>query len=88
MADDKPGVDVCGQAVGNGGTWLTSELIANGFLSESQEEGLNGYTRYFDECSGVPFLASNTTFISYDDTQSTLKKTQWAKDSGLAGVYL
>lgn len=86
-ADDKPGVDVCGQATSWGGTWMVKELIDNGFLSKSEKEGLNGFTLYQDECSGVPFLASNSTLISFDGTQSSVNKAKWARESGLGGIY-
>lgn len=29
------------------------ELVENGWLSEDEKEGLNGYVLYQDECSGV-----------------------------------
>ncbi|KAG0147314.1 hypothetical protein CROQUDRAFT_715110 [Cronartium quercuum f. sp. fusiforme G11] len=86
IADDKPGVDICGQTVGNGGLWMFKELIENGFLSEDEKEGMNGYVLYQDECSGVPFLANNMTLISYDDTQSSVRKAKWARESGLSGI--
>jgi chitinase len=53
IADDKPGVDVCGKEQKWGGSFLTTELISNGWLSKDQKTGLNGYKRYFDECSGT-----------------------------------
>ncbi|PLW34681.1 hypothetical protein PCANC_12228 [Puccinia coronata f. sp. avenae] len=85
--DDKPGVDVCGQKTGNGGSWHVDEIVAAGFLSEDETSGGKGFTRYYDECSGEPFLASNTTLISYDDTASTVAKVVYAKSKGLGGVF-
>ncbi|KAA1083695.1 hypothetical protein PGT21_004191 [Puccinia graminis f. sp. tritici] len=85
--DDKPGTDICGQKTDYGGSWFTQELVESGFLSEDESSGGNGYTRYYDDCSGEPFLASNTTLISYDDTASTVAKVKYANSKGLAGVF-
>jgi len=85
--DDRPGVDVCGQKTGNGGTWLARELIENGFLSEDERKGGKGFTRYYDECSGEPFLASDTTLITYDDTESTVAKVEYARSKDLGGIF-
>ncbi|KAA1096351.1 hypothetical protein PGT21_013836 [Puccinia graminis f. sp. tritici] len=84
--DDEPGVDDCGKKTGWGGIWLVKELVQDGFLSKDEMHGMKGFTRYYDACSGQPFLASNTTMISYDDTQSTLAKVKYAKSKGLGGV--
>jgi hypothetical protein len=50
--DDKPGTDICGNAQNWGGSFLVTELISNGWLSKDQKKGINGYTRYYDSCSG------------------------------------
>ncbi|EFP78196.2 uncharacterized protein PGTG_04152 [Puccinia graminis f. sp. tritici CRL 75-36-700-3] len=84
--DDEPGVDDCGKKTGWGGIWLVKELVQDGFLSKDEMHGMKGFTRYYDACSGQPFLARNTTMISYDDTQSTLAKVKYAKSKGLGGV--
>ncbi|MBW0497083.1 hypothetical protein O181_036798 [Austropuccinia psidii MF-1] len=85
--DDKPGKDICGQTTGWGGTWLVSELVENGILSEDQSSGGKGFTRYYDECSGEPFLVSNTTLISYDDINSTITKVEYAKSKNVSGIF-
>ncbi|KAI9614921.1 hypothetical protein H4Q26_009319 [Puccinia striiformis f. sp. tritici PST-130] len=85
--DDKPGTDVCGQQTTYGGSWLTRELVQDGYLSQDETSGGKGYTKYYDECSGEPFLASDTTLISYDDTESTVSKVVYAKSKGLGGIY-
>lgn len=85
--DDQPGVDICGAATTWGGSFLVNELISNGWLSKDMKKGKNGYTRYFDDCSGTPFLTNGEYFISYDDKQSTWGKARYAKEKNLAGVY-
>ncbi|POW06965.1 hypothetical protein PSHT_10137 [Puccinia striiformis] len=70
-----------------GGSWLTRELVQDGYLSQDETSGGKGYTKYYDECSGEPFLASDTTLISYDDTESTVSKVVYAKSKGLGGIY-
>jgi chitinase len=47
-----------------------------------------GYTRYYDEISGVPYLYNPTSnvFISYDDEQSIALKAAYVRDQNLAGV--
>ncbi|MEK3683050.1 glycosyl hydrolase family 18 protein [Paenibacillus sp. FSL R10-2736] len=48
----------------------------------------NGYTRYWNNTSKVPYLynPSNQTFISYDDVESIGYKTSYLKSKGLAGA--
>ncbi|WAQ87963.1 hypothetical protein PtA15_9A87 [Puccinia triticina] len=85
--DDQPGLDVCGQRTGHGGSWLVNELVYAGFLSEDETSGGKGYKRYYDDCSGEPFLASETTLITYDDTASTVAKVAYANSKNLGGVF-
>lgn len=85
--DDKPRVDICGQQQGWGGSWLVSELVERGFLNEDQTSGGNGFTKYYDACSEEPFLVSNSTLISFDDTESTVAKVVLAKTKNLGGIY-
>ncbi|TNY18602.1 chitinase, partial [Rhodotorula diobovata] len=51
-------------------------------------KGLNGYTRYYDDCAQTPFLfnPSKKHYISYDDAQSARVKTSYAMREGLGGV--
>ncbi|WP_379134727.1 glycosyl hydrolase family 18 protein [Paenibacillus sp. sgz500958] len=48
----------------------------------------NGYTRYWNNVSKVPYLynPSNQTYISYDDVESFGYKTSYIKSKGLAGA--
>ncbi|WP_342437015.1 glycosyl hydrolase family 18 protein [Paenibacillus sp. FSL L8-0436] len=48
----------------------------------------NGYTRYWNNTSKVPYLynPSTQTFISYDDAESIGYKTSYIKTKGLAGA--
>ncbi|PLW21465.1 hypothetical protein PCANC_00299 [Puccinia coronata f. sp. avenae] len=85
--DDKPGHDVCGQPQAWGGSFLVRELVRRGWLSKDQKHGLNGYTRYFDECSGEPFLTNGKYLISYDDEDSTIAKAKFAKEKNMGGIY-
>ncbi|PLW24120.1 hypothetical protein PCASD_06702 [Puccinia coronata f. sp. avenae] len=85
--DDKPGTDICGNAQNWGGSFLVTELISNGWLSKDQKKGINGYTRYYDSCSGQPFLTNGKYFITYDDEFSTVDKAKYAKKQQLGGIY-
>lgn len=48
----------------------------------------NGYTRYWNNTSKVPYLynPSTQTYISYDDVESLGYKTSYLKSKGLAGA--
>ncbi|KAA1070802.1 hypothetical protein PGT21_024193 [Puccinia graminis f. sp. tritici] len=85
--DDKPGKDICGNAQNWGGSFLVNELISNGWLTPDQKHGANGYQRYYDSCSGQPFLTNGKYFITYDDQFSTVDKAKFAKQNGLGGIY-
>lgn len=87
IADDKPGFDSCGNKRGWGGSFLTTELISNGWLSKDMKTGRNGYKRHFDKCSGTPFLTNGKYFITYEDHQTSVRKAEWAKEHELAGVF-
>ncbi|KAG0148163.1 hypothetical protein CROQUDRAFT_714721 [Cronartium quercuum f. sp. fusiforme G11] len=86
--DDKPGKDVCGVMNGWAGIWLVKELISNHWLSANEASGENGYRRYFDECSGEPFLTNGTYFFSYDDQFSLRAKANFTKHAHLAGMFI
>lgn len=51
-------------------------------------EGINGFIRYWDPVAKAPYLynATDSLFISYDDTVSVRLKTQYAIDTGLGGI--
>ncbi|KAA1070797.1 hypothetical protein PGT21_024092 [Puccinia graminis f. sp. tritici] len=69
------------------GSFLVNELISNGWLTPDQKHGANGYQRYYDSCSGQPFLTNGKYFITYDDQFSTVDKAKFAKQNGLGGIY-
>ncbi|KAG0147311.1 hypothetical protein CROQUDRAFT_106508 [Cronartium quercuum f. sp. fusiforme G11] len=87
QTDDKPGLDVCGNQTTAGGIWRFNELLQVGYLTKDGKNGNGGFTRHFDNCSGTPYLVKNTTLISYDDEESTIEKTKFAKKNNLAGVF-
>ncbi len=47
-----------------------------------------GYTRYWDQIAGAPYLYNPTTkvWITYEDTESLLLKGNYVKDKGLGGM--
>ena len=67
-------------AAGNGS--VTYKSIVN------QDLLSNGFTRYWHEGSGVPYLfnAETSTFISHDDEESIALKAQYIRDQGLGGA--
>ncbi|KAH9824715.1 family 18 glycoside hydrolase [Melampsora americana] len=85
--DDRPGKDVCGVKTNWGGLWTVKELMEKGYLSQDQLQGGNGYKRYFDECSGTPFLTNGKYFFSYDDRVSVAAKAKFARSKGLSGIF-
>jgi len=44
--------------------------------------------RHWDASSSVPWQASESTFITYEDTQSVRLKVEYAKGLGLAGIMI
>lgn len=48
--------------------------------------GKDGFTRYWDPVSKVPYLYNGTIFITYDDPESIKAKVEYAKTMGLGGV--
>lgn len=46
----------------------------------------NGYRRYWDELAKAPYLYNGTTFITFDDEESTYEKGKYARLNKLAGV--
>ena len=49
-------------------------------------EGMNGYTRYWDESAEATWLYNGDEFISYDDPESVRKKVSYLKAEGLLGI--
>lgn len=58
-------------------------------LSEIRDN-LTGITLDWDSCSQTPFLFNSKTrqFIAYEDSASVAAKAKYAKDKGLAGMYV
>ncbi|WP_264805180.1 glycosyl hydrolase family 18 protein [Cytobacillus sp. NCCP-133] len=50
--------------------------------------GKNGFIRYWNDDSQVPYLWNGSTFISYDDAESIGKKAAFIKSKGLAGAMI
>jgi chitinase len=48
----------------------------------------NGFTRYWEPDSKVPWLFNGSQFISYDDTESIGYKTSFIKANSLGGVMM
>lgn len=51
-------------------------------------ENMNGFVRYWDPVAKAPYLynATDSVFITYDDTMSVRLKTRYVKDLGLGGI--
>ncbi|KZV88406.1 family 18 glycoside hydrolase [Exidia glandulosa HHB12029] len=84
------GTDSCGNPTAAAPSWLFKELISTGKLTSNGTVGKGGFTRYFDACSGTPFLFNSKTrdFIAYDDPASFGVKAQFARKNGLAGINM
>jgi chitinase len=52
---------------------------------EANYIGKNGFVRYWEPDSKVPWLFNGTQFISYDDAESMGYKTAFIKSMGLGG---
>ncbi|UJF33011.1 glycosyl hydrolase family 18 protein [Paenibacillus hexagrammi] len=65
----------------SGGASVTYAEIVSKYLNQ-------GYTRYFNSASQVPYLFNGTSFISYDDPQSIGLKAGYVKSSGLGGAMI
>lgn len=83
--------DICGvTSAAYNGQWNLKALINEGLLNSAGTAGINGYTRYFDQCTQTPFLfnPSKRHMICYDDAQSVGAKAAWAKSRGLGGIMI
>lgn len=55
---------------------------------EASYINVNGYTRYWEADSKVPWLFNGSQFISYDDAESIGHKTNYIKTMGLGGAMM
>ena len=69
----------------NKGVWPVRARYAN--IRESMEDK-NGFVRYWDDIAKAPYLynASDSVFISYEDTVSISLKTRYVIDKGMGGI--
>jgi chitinase len=53
-----------------------------------KREDKNGFVRHWDPIAKAPFLynATDSIFVSYEDTVSIRLKTKYAEETGLAGI--
>ncbi|MFC3748142.1 glycosyl hydrolase family 18 protein [Paenibacillus sp. GCM10012306] len=72
--------------ISNTGTWENGSY--DFYDLETNYINKNGYTRYWNNTSKVPYLYNPTTrtYISYDDVESFGYKTSYLKSKGLAGA--
>jgi chitinase len=68
------------------GTWEAGALDYSDI--EAHFVGRNGFTRHWNEASGVPFLHNAATgeFVTYEDARSLRLKLRFMKQKQLAGV--
>jgi chitinase len=70
------------------GTWDTDGDLDYWDLAANYVN-VNGYTRYWDNQQAVPFLWKDLTrWVTYDDPQSLAGKATFARNQGLAGVFV
>jgi chitinase len=69
----------------NKGVWIGWAKYAN---IREKYENRNGFIRYWDKTAKAPYLynASDSIFISYDDTTSIALKTKYTIEKGLGGI--
>lgn len=73
---------------------LFRDLLYEGALVQSAHpagfEGAGGFEREWDDCSSTPFLRSMDTgqLVTYDDPESLVMKSRFAKDVGMMGVNI
>lgn len=61
---------------------LTYKSIKNNYVDK------NGFKRFWDDKSKVPYLFDGKTFITYDDKESITVKSEYAKSNKLGGMMI
>lgn len=61
---------------------LTYKSIKNNYVDK------NGFNRFWDDNSKVPYLFDGKTFITYDDKESITVKAEYAKSNKLGGMMI
>ncbi|MGO4886266.1 glycosyl hydrolase family 18 protein [Anaerobacillus sp. MEB173] len=69
------------QSFASGGSMTYGQIAVN-YVNK------NGYTRYWQNDSKVPWLYNGTTFISYDDVESIGYKTDYIRSNELGGAMM
>lgn len=76
--------------------WDIVENYSGPFANTTKpKKGLHGYTRYWDDEQGLPYVTSpgalngsnDDLWLSYDDPQSLTRKVQYARSVKLGGVF-
>ena len=70
------------QSFSRGDTAIGYSVLAANYINK------NGYTRYWQPYSKVPWLYNGSQFISYDDVESMGYKTTFIKSKGLGGAMI
>jgi chitinase len=69
-----------------------NSLVAQGALVLNSNTGNydagSGYTKYWDDCSDTPYLATGSIVVTYDDPDSLYDKADFAHLAGIAGVAM
>lgn len=66
-------------------------IVSQGALmlgADGLYDGAGGFTKYWDNCSDTPYLASGQEVITYDDTSSIFDKGAFASAAGIGGISM
>ncbi|KAG6854842.1 hypothetical protein C0991_012032 [Blastosporella zonata] len=94
-----PGVRLTSEDNNGSGQIMFRQLVKQGALvldcpanatNPATFVGAGGFTRYWDSCSGTPFLRSSLAeqVVAYDDPESLAMKTKFAACLGMRGVNM
>jgi chitinase len=70
------------QSFSGGGKAISYAVIDANYVNK------NGYTRFWEADSKVPWLFNGSSFISYDDVDSIGYKTSYIQSAGLGGAMM